>query len=1213
LSKVRPSDGLGKRSCPRVAVKRLFTVGVALLATVSSFTQEAPSKGSIQGVVIDPSGAPVAGATVAIDSKATDTQLALTTDSAGKYQSGPVPAGTYSVRIEIRNFRINRFIVTVREGETANGDRKLVPIDPGPPVLEAQIAPEEIAEFPIDGRDVLNTVQFQPDVLIQDGRRLDPTKTGNFAVSINKISGQATRHTLDGVDLTDETKGGITQNVGLSSVQELVVTRSDLDVATGPTSSGVVSMTTGSGTSGLHGEAYGLFRDNSVGFAKSTGGQNLSFQRSDFGGKLGGTLIPDKAFFFVDAEHVSQDAHRPVILPSPFQRLTGSYSSPFRNTSATGKLDWHLSKTTHAFYRLAYNWDKSVADDDYSIYQKHDNSPAHAVGLDFTRGDYVHSLRFGFLRYHNSLQNGSGASSVAGLSAPVNLKFSDIAGGQAQFGPSQFAPQETYQRNLEFRYDGRRVSGDHTIRFGGSVNRINGGGYERAYGLAPQVTTALAAGTDANPLDYPVLFATLSNGQGFATERSGFGFPRGGQEDTRLQGYLGDAWRFRPNLTLTFGVHYVRDSGRVDSDLGRIPCSAANAGIPSAFVPCAGNSSLLNQFSTLPGQGLAVTQPNYNFGPQFGFAWDPLRNGKTIFRGGGGVFYDNSQFSNVRLDRPARLSQGLYSATSVLTCAPGAAAGTVGVYFPNAGGLPTRVNSIDGLDLATQVCGQPVGMVSGAVVDLQTAYQAAVRTAGATSNPNFVGNTLNLSTAANGLAPFAPEYRTPRSYQMNLGLQREVWGGGIFTADFVRNVSQRFGQIVDTNHVGDANYLYKNATGVPTAALNAITNTIMQKAPSCVTTPLAAGAIVQNAISCYISAVPNANINDFAVNGLDSGVAFLGGIPATVGMRVTPGVDPRDFGASFPGVNALVGQGEFQSSIGQALYNGLQVSLKQQVAREFFIFRRGNLLFSYTLSKFVSTGGDNPTQSTVAYDFRHPALYKGPNPLDRRHQVTAGWMLESRWGARLTFVGRYASAAPLIPSLLVSPGNPQATPGEIFRTDFTGDGTPGDLFPIRNPGPFSALSSSLLATAIRTYNSNQAGALTPAGQALLAANLFTRSQLATLRGTTPYIVVPPAGQLSNSAFKSFDAAISWPLRFRERLTIEPNARFYNLLNFANFQPLSGQLTSYYPGPGQPSTGGAGSANGTAGSARDVLRISPGSGVYNFGSPRQMEFGVKITF
>src|SRR5262249_45595591 len=143
--------------------------------------------------------------------------------------------------------------------------------------------------------------------------------------------------------------------------------------------------------------------------------------------------------------------------------------------------------------------------------------------------------------------------------------------------------------------------------------------------------------------------------------------------------------------------------------------------------------------------------------------------------------------------------------------------------------------------------------------------------------------------------------------------------------------------------------------------------------------------------SCYISAVTNPSINDFAANGLDSGVAFLGGLPANIAVPVTSGADPRDSGAAFPGVNALVGQGSFQTSSGQSLYNAGQFSLKQKYAQDFFVFRGGDILIAYTLSKFVSNGGDNPAGANVAYDYRNPGLYKGPSPLDRRHQLTAAW------------------------------------------------------------------------------------------------------------------------------------------------------------------------------------------------------------------------------
>jgi hypothetical protein len=271
------------------------------------------------------------------------------------------------------------------------------------------------------------------------------------------------------------------------------------------------------------------------------------------------------------------------------------------------------------------------------------------------------------------------------------------------------------------------------------------------------------------------------------------------------------------------------------------------------------------------------------------------------------------------------------------------------------------------------------------------------------------------------------------------------------------------------------------------------------------------------------------------------------------------------------------------------------------------------LQVAYTLSKFESSGGDNLAGSSLAYDFQQAALYKGPSPLDRRHQISFAGMMETKWGPRILFAGRFSSPAPSLLTMAVPSGNPLATPGEIFRTDFRGDGTPGDIFPPKTKaGPFD--SPGDLRSAISTYNSTQAGHVTPAGLALVTAQLFTSSQLATLQGVTPFVVQPPTGQVTNPWFKSLDAAVSWPLRVRESIMIEPRVSLYNVFNFANFSPLVGQLTYFYPSVFQPQSGGPGAANGTiSGATRDGLRTNFGSGVYNAGAPRQMEFGVKVTF
>ena len=234
-------------------------------------------------------------------------------------------------------------------------------------------------------------------------------------------------------------------------------------------------------------------------------------------------------------------------------------------------------------------------------------------------------------------------------------------------GPSFLAPQQTYQSDHQIKYDGSRALGAHIIRYGGGFNHIFGGGFASFLALAPAVgcaaqqhhpslrrqlcgpNTPCFPGGAANPLNYPVTSVSLGNGQGYDSEIPAFGFPAGGSgPDNRISLYVGDAWKLKPNFTLTYGLRYVRDSGRTDSDLGPI--------------------SALNQFDNqyYSALGNRVHQPNLNFAPQVGLAWDPSGKGKTVFRAGAGLFYENSIWNNIEFDRPARLQKGLFLADTTV-------------------------------------------------------------------------------------------------------------------------------------------------------------------------------------------------------------------------------------------------------------------------------------------------------------------------------------------------------------------------------------------------------------------------------------------------------------------------------------------------------------------------------------------------------------------
>ncbi|MGH9706539.1 MAG: carboxypeptidase regulatory-like domain-containing protein [Candidatus Acidiferrales bacterium] len=1168
-------------------------------ASQLTWSQTTISQGSIQGTVTDPTGLVVPGTAVTITNQATGQVINVTTTSAGAYNSGGLLPGTYVVRVEATGFKTVTFAVTVQVATTASGNVKLelgqssqvvevqsstVTVNTEQATVQGVITADQISKLPINGRNFLDIAQLEPGVQMQDGAVFDPTKAGYSSISINGVYGRTPRIEVDGLDITDETVGTTTQNIALSSIQEFNISRSFLDLSTELTSAGAVNLSTKSGTNGFHGTGFYNFRDDRVGFAAFPGGQNLPFQRNQYGGGFGGPVLKDKLFFFIDAERTKQDGLAPVILPY-FVGLNSGYSSPFRDNDVMGKLDWQASKNIHAFYKFSYNSNSSASTyySGYPVYDNKDNVPAQAGGVDINSGNWSHSFRAGYFKFHNEIVDGS--QNLPPALNPVPEIGIEIRGGLGFFGPNLLAPQGTFQSNKQFKYDGSWIKGSHVIRFGAGVNRIEGGGFAAFFGTAPLDESSQSHCPDPTSVAACTLtLAILGNGQGFFTEKPGFGLPAGGQSDTRFSAYVGDSWKVKPNFTLTYGLRYNRDTGRTDSDLAPIPCSEVSSAITPA--PCSGSSSLFDQWQ--PGFGARIRQPNENFGPQVGFAWDPKSDGKTVIRAGVGIYYENSIFNNTLFDRPGKLAQGLFSAQALLICGAGGPGSVSVQYTPSS----TPVTSIDGLDLATQVCGQPLSVAGQPTADLQKAYQAAIAAAGPSANPNFVGNTLSLSTAVSGLAAYSPNYQTPRSYQFNIGGQRQLWKGGVLTADYIRDVSVHFPLTIDVNHVGDARFL--NVT----AAQNAIGATTGQFG--------CGGGFDSASIDCAIGA--GATINDFAGNGLDSGLSYLSGSPAGV-FGLTP-----DTGAAFAGQNPLMGVGDFEEPIGRSVYNALQTSYKQQISHPIEGLASMNLQIAYTLSRFVGNGGNDQNFSAAAWDNNNPTRYMGPTSLDRLHQFKFGLVADvAHRGPEISIVGAFSSAPPTTLTMLTSGG--ATTSGEIFRTDFTGDGTVGDTFPaFSGPGQFGrSISANSLAAVVSNYNSTQAGTLTPAGQSLVGAGLFTSAQLQALGGVKPFVNPPPPGQYGNGMFREVSMIIAWPIKITETFSIVPSVSAYNVFNFSNFGILDGNLANQIGfAPGTP--GSVGSVSGTGDPAsRDSLRIGTGSGVFSQASPREMEFTLKLNF
>jgi len=1199
----------------------ILSVSALLLCSVAGFAQTTVAQGSIQGTVTDPTGAAVPGAKVTIQHKSTGQTSTTFTSSTGTYNSGGLIPGEYVVRVESKGFKTSEVPVTVEVTVTSSGNVKLevgqestvievqgsaVAVNTEQATVQGVLTSDQIDKLPIDGRNFLDLAQLEPGVQIQDGSNFDPTKAGYSSVSVNGVYGRTPRIELDGLDISDETVGTTTQNIGMGSIQEFNISRSFLDLSTELTSAGAVNVTTRSGTNALHGQGFYNFRDRNALTADFPGGVDSYYQRNNFGGRIGGPIWKDKLFFFIDAERQKQAGLEAVSVAPPFNALSSGFPSPFFDTELTGKLDWQASKNIHVFYRFTLNWNKSAATyySGFPVYDNRDNTPSDAVGVDWNQGSWSHSFRGGYLKFHNQIVDGTQGSSFYNPLPRDGVQFADI---NFFFGPNLLAPQGTFQSDKQIKYDGSKVWRSHIFRFGVGSNRIEGGGFASFFGVAPLLVSVAAAGSltgnPGDPTSYPLLEALLGNGQGYFTEKPGFGLPAGGQADWRFQWYVGDSWKIKPNLTLTYGIRYNRDTGRTDSDLSPIPCSQISASImATGEAPCSGSSLILDQFGNTPGLGNRIRQPNTNYGPQVGFAWDPSKNGKTVIRAGAGLYYENSIFNNTLFDRPAKLPTGLFNAQAPLICPPSPAFGTVSVAF-----TPTQsVTSVDGVDLATGVCNQALSVAGPLVADLQQQFQSVV--AGkAVSNPNYIGNSLTLASQVSDLAAFTPNWRMPHSYQMNVGFERQLLKGGVWSADYIRNVSLHFPLTIDVNHVGDARYL--NIA----AANNAITNTLA-----------ACGvATINAAIAACPGLYPSgggATINDFAANGLDSGYAYFGGAPVEVasGGALTP-----DTGAAFPGINPLMGVGDIEEPIGRSVYNALQTSYKQRVNNPFRGFNAMDLTISYTLSRFQGTGGNDQNFSANAWDNRNPTAFFGPTSLDRTHAFKFGATFNvAHRGPQFSMIGNFGSPHPSVMQLLTQSGNAYPGTGEIFRTDITGDGSVQDLFnPNGGPGRPGQLGHSIspgnLNSAVSEWNNTVAGTLTPAGQALVTAGLFTTTQLQALQAVKPWVAPPPPGAEEAGFFKEVSTVLSWPIKLRENIIVEPSMGAFNVFNFHNFEIPSPLMSDQTTGPYAAGTyGSAGSVTGTGSgslNSRESLRTGTGSGVFSNGAPRQVEFGLKVNF
>ncbi|WP_158750794.1 TonB-dependent receptor [Acidobacterium sp. S8] len=1130
--------------------------------------------GSVEGIVTDPAGALVPNARITAIDENTGLRLTTVSDASGFYHFVDIRPDLYTLVVEAPGFKrleaphllvqiahVSPFNATVQLGSNseevtvnAGGATDLDPISTeSGEVINAK----QIEELPIVGRSAMDLAQLSPGVQLQDGNDVDPTKENFTVAAFQGRSGRNTQVQLDGISIMDHSVGGPVQNTGIDAVQEFQVAEATLNPAQSVASGGAVNILTRSGGNQLHGSAFEFFRDRRIG--ARIGPVASPYDRNQLGGRIGGAFIPNRLFFFVNYELT--DTRDSYYANTIFPNLNGFHGKPFRSNFVIGRLDYTLGSQWKLSAEYSYSPNHGVVGypqlgDTYLDGLVNKTQAIIAEGT-ATRAvaHNTQSIAYGFNSYSQALT--PDPNSLAPTDAEGRKYLLLIDGGATlAYGVNILASQFQKQHSHDGKYDATFDFGRHTLAFGTDLTYWILGTYYSLREAGPELDTDSYLGVGlTDPTQFPLTGISMGNALGYWSERGALGFDHGAFPEWRPAAYIHDTWRATKNLTLNAGLRYVFMSGQFDVNTY--------------------HDQLLDTFR----QGYAGYRhnPKTDFGPQIGGAWNVGGSGNTVVRAGAGIYFEELTFDGFYGDAANFIPAGIASASQTVSKGAPVLDPRTGTAFAAGDPLATQYgfpNGTSGAALAP-LFSESIGAASTSVINLNHLYIAAAAQNTSSATPFDLNHALYNSS-------YVPGTKNPRVAQVTAAVEHKLSKNLSGTAEYIWVHGYEFPLSVDENHIGSAS------------------TTNFDKA-------LAAQAIFAGnaSLGCPASlagtdcAIANgATISTYGAYGLGAGFASNG--------------------YAFRGVNPNFGTMNFFEHRGMNTYNGLNLRLDahfgQPDARA-FLWMKGNIVTAaYTYSHNVGnirsygSGESDIANQASTWDTNSPNHFVGPDSLDRRSMLNVGTITDIRYGFTFSQITHWFSPlsnSPLLPTAL---GGCGGGPEEIFCTDWTGDGTTGDLLPTGGPGALgrSLNSPGTLNRAIARYNTNYAGKATPAGNQVVNQGLFSSAQLASLRGVMPALPLAPPNQVGLDLLLLTDARLQYSHKvWSERIAIEPSWDVFNIFNRSSYDAPSDLLQGTLSGV-------AGTANGTTPSTRTNLRLR-GSGTYEQGARRQMQAGLRISF
>src|SRR6201984_2269066 len=349
----------------RAVLRAVPMVMLALLACASPLWGQATT--SLRGVVSDPSGGAVGGATVTLTNNESKIERKITTSDDGAYQFALLPPGNYTLGVTATGFqRYERAGLTllVNTPATVNAELKLgsasetVHVSAQEPILDLVDASignsfdeQQVRDIPLDGRNVPDLLSLQAGVAYTGNRIADKdqdTRNG----SVNGARSDQSNVTLDGVDVNDQSNGYAFTSVlpvTQDSVQEFRVTTTNYGADQGQGSGAQVALVTKGGTNAFHGSAYENLR-NTITSANdylvkqselNIGLPNkpLQLNRNIFGVSFGGPIQRDRLYFFTNYEGTREREEQRAERVIPTQALCkGTFQ--YVNAGSTSITSW---------------------------------------------------------------------------------------------------------------------------------------------------------------------------------------------------------------------------------------------------------------------------------------------------------------------------------------------------------------------------------------------------------------------------------------------------------------------------------------------------------------------------------------------------------------------------------------------------------------------------------------------------------------------------------------------------------------------------------------------------------------------------------------------------------------------------------------------------------------------------------------------------------